>query len=266
MTCTETRERLRSLHEGRLSDSEKAAASDHLASCAECRRIDAEERAVTSLLRERLPKHPAPEALKQRLAASLAEKREAPARPKPAAPRARPRFVAALAAAAVLAAASVLVVTGSPWTSSRDAVVEEAMNDHLRVLYAEHPIEIESGGIHQVKPWFSGRVDFAPVVAFSGDDEFPLLGGAVSYFVDRKAATFFFKRRLHNISLFVMRASGLSWPAHPVVHMGRVSATVTSRQGFHVVLFRDGDLGYALVSDVDPAELLRLGAKIVGPG
>lgn len=265
MTCTRTRERLRDLHEGRLSDAERKETTDHLASCAECRRIDEEERVVTSLLRERLPRHAAPESLKQRLAAELAAK--APVEAKPAsALRRRARFVAALAAAAVLAAAALVALNGSLGTGSRDAVVEEALNDHLRVLYAEHPIEIESGGIHQVKPWFSGRVDFAPAVAFGGDDDFPLLGGAVSYFVDRKAATFFFKRRLHNISLFVMRAAGLSWPAHPVVHMGRLSATVTSRQGFHVVLFRDGDLGYALVSDVDPAELLRLGAKIAGPG
>ena len=33
------------------------------------------------------------------------------------------------------------------------SVVAEAINDHLRVLYSEHPVEIESGGIHQVKPW-----------------------------------------------------------------------------------------------------------------
>lgn len=265
MTCTEARERLRDLHEGRLPDAEQKAMSDHLASCAECRRIDAEERAVTSLLRERLPRHAAPESLKQRLAAEVAG--STPAKPKAAraALRSRPFLVAALAVAALLAAASVVVLNGTPWTRGRDAVVSEALNDHLRVLYAEHPIEIESGGIHQVKPWFTGRLDFAPALAFSGDDDFPLLGGAVSYFVDRKAATFFFKRRLHNISLFVMRASGLAWPKHPSVHMGRLSATVTSRQGFHVVLFRDGDLGYALVSDVDSAELLRLGEKVAGP-
>jgi anti-sigma factor RsiW len=172
--------------------------------------------------------------------------------------------VAPLAAAALVALVGVFVFHRPPWSESHDTVVNEALNDHLRELYAEHPIEVESGGIHQVKPWFSGRVDFAPVVSFSGDDDFPLLGGAVSYFVDRKAATFFFKRRLHAISLFVMRASGLPWPAQPVVRMGRVHATVVSRQGFHVVLFRDGDLGYALVSDVDSGELLRLGEKIVG--
>ena len=54
-----------------------------------------------------------------------------------------------------------------------------AVNDHLRVLASQHPLDIESGGIHQVKPWFEGRLDFAPVVSFLGDEEFPLRGGAV---------------------------------------------------------------------------------------
>ena len=64
-----------------------------------------------------------------------------------------------------------------------------------------------------MKPWFEGRLDFAPVVAFGGDDDFPLQGGSVAYFVDRKAATFVFKRRLHVVTLFVFRAEGLPWPA-----------------------------------------------------
>ena len=235
--------------------------------------MNTEDRALTSLLRERLPRHPAPASLRQRLEAELAAKtpsrppREAPLRPRPrfiAKVRTRPSFFTTLAAAAVVAATSVVALNGPPWARG-DGVVDEALNDHLRVLYAEHPVEIPSGGIHQVKPWFLGRLDFAPAVAFGGDEEFPLLGGSVAYFVDRKAATFLFKRRLHDISLFVVRAEGLSWPSHPSVRMGRVEATVVSRQGFHLVLFRDGDLAYALVSDVDSAELLRLGQKIVGP-
>ena len=57
------------------------------------------------------------------------------------------------------------------WVNPNQELVTEAVNDHLRVLYAEHPVEIESGGIHQVKPWFSGRLDFAPALNFSGDGD-----------------------------------------------------------------------------------------------
>ncbi len=111
---------------------------------------------------------------------------------------------------------------------------------------------IESGGIHQVRPWFAGRLDFAPVVAFEGDAEFPLKGGTVEYFLDRQAAVFVYGHRLHTISLFVFRADGLPWPG---------AGLRTAARGFSVVLWRAGDLGYALVSDVDPATLERLAGR-----
>jgi anti-sigma factor RsiW len=149
--------------------------------------------------------------------------------------------------------------------ASDGALVDEAVNDHLRVLYSDHPIEVQSGGIHRVKPWFQGRLDFAPIVEFGGDDDFPLEGGSVGYFIDRKAATFVFKRRLHEITLFVFRAQGLHWPVSGLRPIGAAQGTVDSRRGFHVALWRQGDLGYALVSDVNEADLLALGAKIATP-
>ena len=88
-------------------------------------------------------------------------------------------------------------------------MVTEAVNDHLRLLASQHPLDIESGGMHQVKPWFEGRLDFAPVVRFDGDQDFPLRGGAVGYYVDRKAAVFVFYRRLHPMTLLVFRTDGL---------------------------------------------------------
>src|SRR5260370_41320340 len=130
-------------------------------------------------------------------------------------------------------------------------MIDDAVNEHLRVVYSAHPVEIESGGIHQVKPWFTGRLDFAPRVAFTGDDEFPLVGGSVGYFRDRKAAVFVFKHKLHTISLFVFREEGLAWPTKKQVPIGRLSADIQSDRGFSVILWRDGDLGYCLVSDVN---------------
>jgi anti-sigma factor RsiW len=146
--------------------------------------------------------------------------------------------------------------------SPGESMVVEAVNDHLRELYAEHPFEVQSGGIHQVKPWFEGRVDFAPIEPFEGDDDFPLQGGAVSYFIDRKAATFFFKRRLHLLTLFVFRADGLPWPTVATDAVGDGRGTLRSSRGFHVMLWRRSDLGYALVSDVGELELRALANRI----
>jgi anti-sigma factor RsiW len=143
-------------------------------------------------------------------------------------------------------------------------MVTEAVNDHLRVVSSSHPVEIESGGIHQVKPWFTGRLEFAPRVAFSGDAEFPLVGGSIGYFRDRKAAVFVFKRRLHTITLLVFPADGLDWPTDRRIQVGPLSIDEESSRGFSTLLWRDGGLGYALVSDVNSHDLELLASRLNG--
>jgi len=144
-------------------------------------------------------------------------------------------------------------------------MVGEAVNDHVRMLQSQRPLEVESGGLHQVIPWFSGKLDFAPGIRFAGDTEFPLRGGAVGYFVDRKAATLVFGRRLHSISLFVFKADGLPWPGAGLEAAGRAEVYRTSARGFNVLLWRDGELGYALVSDVSAGDLMLLASKLAPP-
>ena len=75
---------------------------------------------------------------------------------------------------------------------------------------------------------------------------------------------YLYKRRLHAITLFVFRADGLPWGAADLRPVGRSRGTLATSRGFHVLLWREGDLGYALVSDVAEQDLLTLGAKIAG--
>jgi anti-sigma factor RsiW len=200
----------------------------------------------------RLPKRKAPERLKRSLEQRWLE------------PRASrlSRFVRPLAMLSAGAALASALFFGWREHTASLSLFTEAVNDHLRVLYAERPIEIESGGVHQVKPWFAGRVDFAPALGFGGDEEFPLQGGSVALFVERKAAAFQFKRRLHPITLFVFRADGLSWPAASVSIGGSVKVAARTERGFHTLLWRREDLGYALVSDLDERELEGLAKKL----
>jgi anti-sigma factor RsiW len=257
----------------------------HLAGCEACRAVQAAERELTALLEEKLPQHPASLALKRRLAERMdAARLEDPAPTAPGArrfedPAAReqvaqrfegpaattlraPRFddpatsrrawrlVPLAGAAAVVLAAALLPIALRH--RSAPPIAAEAVSDHLRVLEGELPLQIVSSGIHEVKPWFAGRLDFAPVIAFAGDSDYPLQGGAVARFLDRRAALLVYKRREHRISLLVLRPDGLDWPA---------SRTETVR-GFHLLLWRKGDLAYALISDLDERELGALAAKL----
>ena len=257
MTCDDVRPRLLDYQRGRLPAPVERDVRAHLAGCGDCTRADAAERELTSVLEQRLPQHPASLALKRRLATQWS----APPARRSRWTRWRPALVPVFVAALVLlVAVPVLLVDRAASRRAADAAgtVTEAVNDHLRLLASARPLDVESGGLHTVKPWFAGRVDFAPVVEFEGDADFPLKGGAVTYVRDRKAAAFVYGRRLHTITLLVVRAEGLAWPGAE----GRVH--VTAERGFNVILWRRGELGYALVSDVDARELGQLAARLGG--
>jgi len=261
MTCDEIRLQLLDYQAGRLLPEAQDAVRVHLDGCADCTRADTVEQELTRLLEQRLPQHPASLALKRRLAARWAEP---PAR-RPWWSRWQGSLVPAAAAAVVVLVAAPLVYydrAASRAAREQTAMVAEAVNDHLRLIASPRPLDVESGGLHQVKPWFGGRLDFAPVVSFEGDDEFPLKGGSLGYFRDRKAAVFVYARRLHPISLLVFRADGLPWPSHELARVNGVDASVAAERGFNVILWRRGELGYALVSDVDARELTTLAGRL----
>ncbi|HSR96398.1 MAG TPA: hypothetical protein VLM79_04965 [Kofleriaceae bacterium] len=149
--------------------------------------------------------------------------------------------------AAVAAAVAILAVREE---SPGNAIVAEAVGDHLRIVGAQHPLAVEASDMHQVKPWFTGRLDFVPPVSFLGDDEFRLRGGEVAVFLGHKAAAFVYQRRLHTISLFVFADA-----------QSRSRGETTAR-GFHVLSWASGGFGMALVSDIGWDDLRLLEARL----
>jgi anti-sigma factor RsiW len=212
---------------------------------------------LTALLEEKLPQYPASLALKRRLAENLgvAHADSGAAAYRHAGATARMRSFASRAgifAPLAVAASLVAVLLPLALRHRQSPLAAEAVGDHLRVLEGELPLQIVSSGIHEVKPWFAGKLDFAPSVPWTGDADFALQGGAVARFLDRRAALLVYTRREHRISLLVVRPEGLDWPA----------SSVHTLRGFHLMMWRSGDLGYALVSDLDAQELAALAAKV----
>jgi len=223
-------------------------------------REQAVEAALTEAL-HRLPQRRAPARLVARVERVLA----AP----PAPPRAlwrRSWAAPALAAALVLLVGAPVVVYQriAATRASAATMVSEAIGDHLRILQAQRPLEIESGDGHRVRPWFEGRLDFSPVLPFVGDGAVPLRGGALAWFLDRKAAAFVYGLRRHTVTLFVFRPDGLPWPTTGWQRAGARDVYRADARGFTVVMWRAHGLGYALVSDADPREVLDLAARFGG--
>jgi anti-sigma factor RsiW len=261
MDCSSVRERLWSLVRGRAEAEDELELRRHLTTCEACRHEERAERLLDEALGDRLPRPAAPAALRRR----VAELAGAAARP---APQDRlPVRLRAPAARAAMAAAAALLLAALGFAAGRAAQLraagsaalsDELVTDHLRALASAHPHDVESSDSHQVKPWFLGRLDFAPVVP--GDrGELRLLGGALGYVHDRKAAVVSYGLRRHRVTLLAVPRAGLTVldRADPAGRPVRVE-----RRGFTVALWAAGDLGYALVSDVDPEELGHLADEL----
>jgi anti-sigma factor (TIGR02949 family) len=256
--CAEVRLHLLDYQRGVLGAAAHEALRAHLDECRECAREDAAEQALGEALDRRLPQYPAPVALKRRLAAAARAGAQVSPRPR----RLRPALAAAGLAAAVLLGVLAWPGIFPPGVDPGAAIVREVVNDHLRILEPGRRLDVQSQDVHQVRPWFGGRLDFAPVVPFAGDDEYPLRGGAIERFLDRRAAVFVYGRRLHVVSLLVFRSDGLAWPSAGGDGQGTAMLTV---RGFNVLTWRNRDLGYALVSDLNAAELATLATRLAAP-
>ena len=112
---------------------------------------------------------------------------------------------------------------------------------HIRSLNGMHLLDVPSSDQHTVKPWFDGKLDFAPVV--KEVEGFPLLGGRLEYFEGHSAAALVYGRRKHVINLFV-------WPS--AAPAGEVTQ---ARNGYHLHSWSSSGMAYWAVSDLNETEL-----------
>jgi anti-sigma factor RsiW len=172
-------------------------------------------------------------------------------------PEGRPRFSWRLASGigrqvAALAACCGLSVLLTWWyltsATQTDRLEQELLAAHMRSLLQDNPFQVASSDTHTVKPWFAGKVDFAPEVRDLAAEGYPLLGGRLDYVHERRVGALVYKRRLHIINVFMWRA-----PAGEDV--APVSAT---KNGYNLITWSKSGVAYWAVSDLDAAELRRL--------
>jgi anti-sigma factor RsiW len=206
---------------------------DHLAACEACRARVTEREMLGRLVRV-TPYYTAPPRLRARLAGQT---------------RRRVSFqkLSTWAAAAVLVVSvgsGVLLVRSA--MRRADATTEEAVNGHVRSLMAGHLFDVQSTDQHTVKPWFLGKLDFAPPVVDLAARGFPLVGGRLDYLDGRSAAALVYQRRQHTINLFVVPAG-----ATP----DRATIEARSVRGFQVRHWTHSGMAFWAVSDLNDDEL-----------
>lgn len=158
--------------------------------------------------------------------------------------------------AAVLATAAAFAgaLTMSIWLEapSTDLSREQAVASHVAALAVaegrpDRLVQVVATDRHVLKPWFQGKVDFAPPVPDLASSGFDLLGARLDRVGDRQAAVVVYRIRNHPIDLFVWRATR---DAVEPVGLGVA-------RGFSVATWTQQGLRFAAVSNVDAGDLER---------
>ena len=250
MTCEEFERFLQSFVDAEFEGEETIAFEAHLVECPRCRAAVDEQRAFKRKLREAGRRggnlNPAPPAaLRQRILAGIDEQ-QASRRPlwqRPA--------LAYAAALTIVAGSGVYYLRVGTSRDRAATYAAAAIATHKRQL----PLEVQDPQPVGIQRWLRGKVDFAPRVPQLR--KVSVIGARLSNVSDRQAAYIAYgsggERR---VSLFVFDAPDLE------VRGGKRIADrevlLTNQQGYNVVLWKDREIAYSLVSDLEEQDILEL--------
>jgi anti-sigma factor RsiW len=221
----------------------------HIESCPACTQAADRVRAVSQAVSGAGLRYAAPLMLADRIRAAI--------KPQPSTaplPRSNKLWWSYLAVAASLLAVSLL---GLAWTrGARESVaserlVSELVDDHVRSLMANHLLDVASSDKHTVRPWFTGKIDFAPSVPDLKDHDILLVGGRLEVLAGQPAVALVYQHGKHVVNVFIRPTkTSAAVPSH-----SPAQPTVATHQGFNIASWNDDGFDYAAVSDLNAAEL-----------
>ena len=125
-----------------------------------------------------------------------------------------------------------------------DALGQAIVSSHVRALMSQHPIDVVSTDQHTVKPWFNGRLDYAPPVTDLEAKGFPLAGGRVDYIDRRVVGVLIYHYQKHLIDLYILPATN------------RASAQASySTDGYAIARWHEDGMDFWAITDAEPAHL-----------
>jgi anti-sigma factor RsiW len=161
------------------------------------------------------------------------------------------RWVPVGASFACGALLAVSVMTYQAGISADGGPIEsQVVASHVRSLMDDHLMDVASTDQHTVKPWFTGKLDYAPPVIDLAEDGFPLVGGRLDYVSDRPVAALVYRRRGHTINVFVLPERDARQPV----------SGLTADHGYQVARWTQAGMRFWAVSDLSRDEMAKFAA------
>ena len=244
MACENNQRLLNGYFDDELDLERSLEFEDHLKACAECANELAELKLMRLGLQSASLFEHAPDSLRTRIRSNIPRKKTWGIIEWPQPSMQWFAFAAAILIAALLGA-TVLRQMERRDVTSENLLSQEILSSHLRSLQPGHLYDVESTDQHTVKPWFDGKVDFAPSVIDLANQGFPLIGGRLDYLNHRSVAALVYRRQKHLINVFV-------WPDEPA--QSKLPDT-QSLQGYNLRFWKHNGMSYCAVSDLNASEL-----------
>jgi anti-sigma factor RsiW len=261
MQCEEVQDLASAWLDNELSEPRAAAVAEHEAQCDACHTYISDLQILAEQM-ARLGREPAPPGLAERIRVTLAQERDAEQRgvgepagtviPFTATPRWR-GFVqqfASMAAVCLLSVFGTWAVVHQP--NSMPETEHDVVAAHVRSLLQNSTIQVVSSDQHTVRPWFNGKVEFAPPVKDLTGEGFPLFGGRLDYVDGHRVATLVYHHGPHTISVFV-------WPEGA---RASVTPSLTEAEGLNVLSWTNDGMVWWAVSDMEVSEMKELRALL----
>ncbi|MEP6671443.1 MAG: anti-sigma factor [Chthoniobacter sp.] len=242
MNCQQIQKLIPAHHDGELDAANTMQVDEHLADCPTCFGSLRQLSALRGALQNSDLRFSAPAELRRSISAAVEQAAKAERETTTAH---RPWFqYSGWAAAAVLLIASSLAFHFSS-ARNEDGLLADLTASHVRSLMVDHLTDVASTDQHTVKPWFDGKLDFAPPVKELRESGFPLLGGRLDFIDGHPAAALVYGRQKHFLNLFIWPAST---PAPEDLRAGQ-------RHGYNIIRWSDGKMACSVVSDLNETEL-----------
>ena len=253
MNCPQTQPLIALYADGELDAARVLELEQHLRDCPACAAAWRELQSMKKAMRSESLYFPAPAELRRNLLAELRIQTGAQSPEKPWSFWRWNWLTTAMSGTAAVCLALLLTVSLSR-PSAQDQLAQELVSGHVRSLMANHALDVVSTDQNTVKPWFDGKLDFAPPVKDLATQEFPLIGGRLDYIANRPVAALVFQRHKHIINVFIWPDGGNA----------TTPASISPRQGYNLIHWSQAGMTCWAVSDLNEKELLEFARDFAG--